>query len=116
MRQWGGGSLMVAREGVSRPSDKEPLQQGIGRKQEKKSKKAKSKTHQKIRQRAQGPNKVIHRYKRILCTYKKTKIMTKALCRHTLERKTVVSTALIAQLAIAAPEKYKELAASHSGK
>ncbi|KAK6493505.1 coiled-coil domain-containing protein 106-like, partial [Huso huso] len=64
----------------------------------------------------QGPNKVIHRYKRILCTYKETKIMTKALCRHKLERNTVVSTALIAQLAIAAPEKYKELAASHSEK
>ncbi|KAL7852174.1 hypothetical protein SRHO_G00179590 [Serrasalmus rhombeus] len=59
----------------------------------------------------QTPSEIIRRYKSILKTLPKAKTMTRAFQKHAIDRNTVVSTSVIGELAIAAPEVYEDLLA-----
>ncbi|XP_039618238.1 coiled-coil domain-containing protein 106-like [Polypterus senegalus] len=76
----------------------------------KKSKKMEAKTCQ----RAQNPQQVVARYKKILRYFSKEGTMSAAFKHVGVDRNTVVVTAPIAELYIAAPVKYQELLKTHS--
>ncbi|KAG2467718.1 CC106 protein, partial [Polypterus senegalus] len=76
----------------------------------KKSKKMEAKTCQ----RAQNPQQVVARYKKILRHFSKDGTMSAAFKHVGVDRNTVVVTAPIAELYIAAPVKYQELLKNHS--
>ncbi|XP_051966980.1 coiled-coil domain-containing protein 106-like [Xyrauchen texanus] len=66
--------------------------------------------------RAHGPAEVIERYAKVLRTYKKKKSITAACRKVGVDRNTISLNAPIAELAIAAPEKYAELSKQHTRK
>ncbi|XP_032366475.1 coiled-coil domain-containing protein 106 [Etheostoma spectabile] len=89
---------------------KKRKKKGKGKKYRKKSKKIKPKT----RQRAQTPDQVVDRYKRILRKFSKGGTMSAAFKHVGVDRNTVVVNAPIAELFIAAPGKYKEILKNHN--
>lgn len=74
-------------------------------KKEKKSKK----TEEKDCLRAQTPNQVVSRYQRLLKLFRRSGTMAGAFKRYGVDRNTIVVTAPIAELSIAAPSKYREV-------
>ncbi|XP_051959836.1 coiled-coil domain-containing protein 106-like [Xyrauchen texanus] len=78
---------------------------GKGKKYGKKSKKMETKT----RQRAQTPQQVVARYKKILRHFSRGGTMSAAFKHVGVDRNTVVVNAPIAELYIIAPSKFKEL-------
>ncbi|XP_015797150.2 coiled-coil domain-containing protein 106-like [Nothobranchius furzeri] len=67
------------------------------------------KEEKKFRQRVRTPSEIVQRYKSLLKTFPKMKTLSKAFQKHGIDRNTVVSTASVAELAIAAPLVYQEL-------
>ncbi|KAL7852847.1 hypothetical protein SRHO_G00186320 [Serrasalmus rhombeus] len=61
--------------------------------------------------RAQGPEEVIKRYRKVLKT-SKVRTMSEAFSRHNVDRGTIVFTAAIAELAIVDPNTYESLAST----
>ncbi|XP_054591223.1 coiled-coil domain-containing protein 106 isoform X2 [Nothobranchius furzeri] len=88
------------------------------RKTKKRLKKEKGKTSKKIKdkdyQRAQSPNQVVSRYQSLLKLYRKGGTMARAFKRYGVDRNTIVITAPIAELSIAAPRKYAEVLQNYS--
>ncbi|XP_041837971.1 coiled-coil domain-containing protein 106-like [Melanotaenia boesemani] len=74
-------------------------------KKENKSKK----TEEKDCLRAQTPNQVVSRYQRLLKLFRRSGTMAGAFKRYGVDRNTIVVTAPIAELSIAAPNKYREV-------
>ncbi|XP_030269590.1 coiled-coil domain-containing protein 106-like [Sparus aurata] len=74
----------------------------------KKEKKAKKSKHR-SRQRVGGPGDVVKRYKKVLAIFQTGKNMAKSFEKYGVDRLTIVKTAAIAELAIAAPEEYDQL-------
>ncbi|KAF4116702.1 hypothetical protein G5714_004191 [Onychostoma macrolepis] len=89
---------------------KKRTKKGERKKHGKKSKKMEKKT----RQRAQTPQQVVARYKNILRHFSRGGTMSAAFKHAGVDRNTVVVNAPIAELYIAAPDKYKELLKNHS--
>ncbi|XP_034541956.1 coiled-coil domain-containing protein 106-like [Notolabrus celidotus] len=71
--------------------------------------KSKGKKEPKAFQRAQTPDQVVARYKKILKQFSRGGTMSNAFKRVGVDRNTVVTNAPIAELYIAAPGRYKEL-------
>uniref|UniRef100_A0A1A7ZEW2 Coiled-coil domain containing 106 n=1 Tax=Nothobranchius furzeri TaxID=105023 RepID=A0A1A7ZEW2_NOTFU len=67
------------------------------------------KEEKKFRQRVRTPSEIVQRYKSLLKTFPKMKTLSKAFQKHGIDRNRVVSTASVAELAIAAPLVYQEL-------
>ncbi|KAG9267219.1 coiled-coil domain-containing protein 106-like [Astyanax mexicanus] len=61
--------------------------------------------------RAQSPEEVITRYRKVLKTFQRVRTMTEAFNRHNVDRGTIAFTAAIAELAIVDPKMYESLAA-----
>uniref|UniRef100_A0A8C6M8M2 Coiled-coil domain containing 106 n=1 Tax=Nothobranchius furzeri TaxID=105023 RepID=A0A8C6M8M2_NOTFU len=61
------------------------------------------------RRRKKSSGSIVQRYKSLLKTFPKMRTLSKAFQTHGIDRNTVVSTASVAELAIAAPLVYQEL-------
>ncbi|XP_070408978.1 coiled-coil domain-containing protein 106-like [Nothobranchius furzeri] len=87
-------------------------------KTKKRLKKEKGKTSKQIKdkdyQSAQSPNQVVSRYQSLLKLYRKGGTMARAFKRYGVDRNTIVITAPIAELSIAAPRKYAEILQNYS--
>ncbi|XP_029944301.1 coiled-coil domain-containing protein 106-like [Salarias fasciatus] len=79
-----------------------------------KRKKKEKKKGQHGKQRAHHPAEVIKRYQKVLKAYKKGRKLSAAYRKVGVDRNTVVAGAPICELAVVAPEKYKELLAAHT--
>ncbi|KAL7835664.1 hypothetical protein SRHO_G00280110 [Serrasalmus rhombeus] len=62
--------------------------------------------------RAQGPEEVIKRYRKVLKTFSKVRTMSEAFSRHNVDRGTIAFTAAIAELAVVDPNTYESLAST----
>ncbi|KAL7846623.1 hypothetical protein SRHO_G00216030 [Serrasalmus rhombeus] len=62
--------------------------------------------------RAQGPEEVIKRYRKVLKTFSKVRTMSEAFSQHNVDRGTIAFTAAIAELAIVDPNTYESLAST----
>ncbi|XP_056309263.1 coiled-coil domain-containing protein 106-like [Danio aesculapii] len=80
---------------------------------EKKNVKKSKKMEMKSRQRAQTPQQVVARYKKILRHFSRGGTMSSAFKHVGVDRNTIVANAPIAELYIAAPNKFKELVQNH---
>ncbi|XP_038135159.1 coiled-coil domain-containing protein 106-like [Cyprinodon tularosa] len=66
--------------------------------------------------RARGPDEVIARYRKVLKAYKRKKSITAACKIVGVDRNTIALNAQIAELSIAAPEKFAEFKEQHTRK
>ncbi|XP_056305630.1 coiled-coil domain-containing protein 106-like [Danio aesculapii] len=89
-------------------------QKKVNRKvKEKKNVKKSKKMEMKSGQRAQTPQQVVARYKKILRHFSRGGTMSSAFKHVGVDRNTIVANAPIAELYIAAPNKFKELVQNH---
>ncbi|XP_023811426.1 coiled-coil domain-containing protein 106-like [Oryzias latipes] len=66
--------------------------------------------------RARVPDEVVERYRKVLKAFNKGQTLTAAFRKVGVDRNTVVCSAAVAELAIAAPQKYSELKQFHNPK
>ncbi|XP_031419598.1 coiled-coil domain-containing protein 106-like [Clupea harengus] len=78
-------------------------------KRRKQGKRGKKRQEQSIHQRARDPEEVVARYKKVLKIYQRGKTMVAAFRAVGVDRNTIVVNAPIAELFIAAPEKFAAL-------
>ncbi|XP_028296574.1 coiled-coil domain-containing protein 106-like [Gouania willdenowi] len=83
------------------------------KKKDKRKKKGRKK-EQHGKQRARHPKEVVKRYQKVLKAYKKERKLSAAYRKVGVDRNTVATNAPICELAVVAPEKYKELLFAHT--
>ncbi|XP_076866530.1 coiled-coil domain-containing protein 106-like [Brachyhypopomus gauderio] len=98
-------------ESSSSPGISDSSESDKAYKKAKKKKKHMNKVAKHFHARAQSPEEVIIRYRKVLKTFQRVRTMTEAFNRHNVDRGTIAFTAAIAELAIVDPKAYESLAA-----